>query len=224
MCVPLAHDVYEQIWGWSQLGGAILALVALGVAAWSIVEARRAARDAKAAAAAAERTADAAERTAAAAEEEARVSTRLLEITEVDVARIAEFEVFLQVHVLPPQSHRPMAVLQVGVRNVGSRDAPGADVNIVVPPNVLVEPCDTVSGEGGRRVAMHDARESLSKGAPPTPAKYISHPLNLQVGANVVRFYRLSLPAVGIIYPVRVAVGHGRAKGGGTVEFATVVA
>ena len=42
--VAAAHDTYDQIWGWSQFGGAIVAVVALVVAWWSRRDAKAAAK------------------------------------------------------------------------------------------------------------------------------------------------------------------------------------
>jgi hypothetical protein len=65
-----SHDVYEQVWGWSQFAGLVVGLVALGVAAASVWYAKRASDSAENSAQAGERTAKAAEDTAATAREE----------------------------------------------------------------------------------------------------------------------------------------------------------
>jgi hypothetical protein len=127
------HDWLDHVWGWSQVGGAILALVALGIALWS----RRDARDSAAAAA---RSAEAAERTASAAEISAANSTAAVELAQeelamlkADASRRPVLHIDASITRLPSTPALREMVLRLEFSNTGDADAEGTVINVIAP-------------------------------------------------------------------------------------------
>jgi hypothetical protein len=105
------HDWLEQVWGWSQVGGGLLALVALVFAWLSVRQARAAAREAEATA-----------KTAQAGIDLAREELDLLK-SRGQAELIAEWhEILLYVGADDEPEGRELA-LQVGLRNTGGSKA-----------------------------------------------------------------------------------------------------
>ena len=138
--VAAAHDTLEQVWGWSQLAGAALALLALGVAyaSW---------RHAKRSADAADASARAAERMAAAAEETALLAREELDMLKAEETRAPDLNLLQPFKDVPHPRLPNACVVEVGVENAGDADAENVVYNLHVPPNATVWHCANFAAE-----------------------------------------------------------------------------
>jgi hypothetical protein len=189
------HDVLDHIWGWSQLVGALVGLVALVVAGVSVWYARKAGD-------AADDSAKAAERTAAAAEETAIIARQELDMLKAQASRRAVIELR---SVDAQTIGQPLAVvLAVGLFNSGDADAPGAVLNLVLPPNTTVAKCSNERGDNPVALSTLSTPDDLNG---VSPSSYIIDRADLIRTIAFVAFYRLEFASAGR-HTVRVKAGH----------------
>ncbi len=181
---PLAteHDLYDKIWGWSQVGGAVLALVALVVALISVFDAKESANSARASASAAERMARAGEVTA-------ENSTHALELAREEIALLrTEANRRPRLHVTLKRVHRVVmdgGLYALELTNSGDADADSTVINIIVPPGMRVAHADDEWGGALTYLTMRTTAERLGDGE---DARYASITVDVRPSIATLRY------------------------------------
>ena len=194
------HDVLDQVWGWSQVFGAVVGLVALIVAGVSVWYARKAGAAADDSARAAARTAVAAEETAVIARQEAS------SMLKAAATRRAAIELrSIDGHDVGSAARVPhTVVIAIGLFNSGDADAPGAVLNLVLPPDTVVAKCANERGDNPAEMTTLGTPEDL---AGMSPSVYTIDRADLIRTIAFVAFYRLEFATAGR-HTIRVKAGH----------------
>jgi hypothetical protein len=205
--IPIAsdHDRLEQIWGWSQFGGALLALAAVILAGISAWHARKAAGSA--------------DRTASVTNDLARTAQEELELVKREMNRKPDLR--LVVDTIDPYDERYFddlpsfdrgsigvgtnsAGLQVGLVNGGDADAPGTVINLIAPPQSRFWKWSTAAGEGEASMFTHATGREFDD----FPfAVYAIDIVDVRRKIATVVYYRVEFPSTGE-FPMRISVSH----------------
>jgi hypothetical protein len=189
--VPVAgatHDWMDKVWGWSQFGGAILALAALAFAAWGVLQAKSASA--------------AAERTATAAEETAKLARQELGIIIEQISKRPELQLVPTIHHLP---HTRAIVLQLGFSNGGRAEARETIVNIIFPVDGNIYETHGPSADYKAPVEVRDTPEDIDGTG--RGASYGIAKVDVRPQIAVVRYFRIGFADAGT-HAIRISVVH----------------
>jgi hypothetical protein len=150
--IAATHDWQEKDWGWSQAGGALLALFALVFAGASWWYSRRSA-------AAADASAIAAERMAVAAEETAAIARQELDMLKAEAGRRPRLHIALDDSLPRTQRICPYRLYGLELTNDGDADALDTVINVVVRRGVQVMRADDEWGTALANLTMHTTPE-----------------------------------------------------------------
>jgi hypothetical protein len=150
------RDTFDQIWGWSQFGGALLALGALVFAGLAWLDARRSARSANRSAEAAERTALAAERNADHTAQAVDLAREELQMLRDEANRRPELSI---VFTEWPMRYSLPVLYVLELTNVGNADAIDAVVNVIVRAGIQVQRSEDEWGRSRTSLVMHSTPE-----------------------------------------------------------------
>jgi len=191
--------------------GAVAAGVALVIALRSSADAKRSADAAEKALVDISRTALAAEQSADASRTAADAAQQELQLLLSEQSRRPEVSVAFEARYSPnqPADERVVVVVQIGIRNVGTRDAEHATVNFLWPQGVTIKPCRDRYGNGEVDVTILTTNDVLIAGQDSVDCIYPAHTLDrLPVDVSVLYYYRVVLPARAT-FPMSFRLIHG---------------
>jgi len=193
--VERGRDWFDYFFG---LGGFLTGVAAVGIALLSVFQARGASY-------AASRTAGAAEKTAAASAVTAEAAREELEMLKAEAAKMPAFE--LRPELFPYPDDPLTQVLQLGMRNVGQRDAANTVINVLAPYGSVVQHCNDPHGNGAYTTPLLTTEEPEQPGGPLRKWVYLIDRMNLDRGISTVAFFRIRFPSPGQNV-VRVKLAH----------------
>jgi hypothetical protein len=187
--VAQSHDWLEQIWGWSQFGGFVLALFAILFAKWSADEARKS-------------SASAAE-SAAHTREAVKIARDELDMLRAEASRRPDLRLVPTIHdyAANPRSK----IIQLGFMNEGDLDALGTVINLIYPVDGKVWKVDNWKGVNERELVEHWTSEPIDSSG--RGASYVEHELSIRRRIATVTYFRIVF-RTSVVHNVRVSASH----------------